>query len=411
MATMRSVTSADDYYKKYLESAKANVNSAYDTKKEGTEKSIREFNETTDAAAQKTAGNYQEQIDTADKTFREEYDKNELNRLVEQKKLQESMANAGLTDSGLNRSQMTALSVMKGKADSRTDKQKRDYVTELQKAIDTVLADAEASKANYANNLRKNDEDWYASALLEADNSARKSAADSYNADYESAYKQYVADIEAEQKAIDNQNKYNQDILKTIISKNGGNYIDAVAQMSGTGKYSEKYANDYNNAVSAGKSDAYATAYAEALSEGYDEETAEDFGSMEDAKAFYNANYVSKKFNGFWNNVNLTLWKGGRYNSAYVVEDVQRDLAKDDDYNALDSKTRKNVEAIVVGNQIRKIWGDEYDAQFGTFGKKLIIGLQDKYGTGTAEYNKVMEESGLEKWAENNDVEWEEKIK
>ena len=56
-----------------------------------------------------TTDTYNRQIDETSKSYEDLYDENAVNRLVNEREVAENMANLGLTDSGLNRTQQTAV--------------------------------------------------------------------------------------------------------------------------------------------------------------------------------------------------------------------------------------------------------------------------------------------------------------
>ena len=56
-----------------------------------------------------TQNTYNRQIDETSKAYEDLYDENAVQRLINEQEIAENMANLGLTDSGLNRTQQTAV--------------------------------------------------------------------------------------------------------------------------------------------------------------------------------------------------------------------------------------------------------------------------------------------------------------
>ncbi len=175
-----------------------------------------------DSAAQNTTSQYQETIDEAPKKFAGQYDSNYIDELVARKNLENSMADMGLTDSGLSRSQQTAISVMRGNADAKTRQQQQDYVTAAQQAIDQVLAQAEQDKVSYANEVNASTDDYLTQLWSTVMQNAQTNATSRYNAQLE-------AEAEAEKRAQD----YFLDMLKAgYVQQEDGSVVAATRAAS-----------------------------------------------------------------------------------------------------------------------------------------------------------------------------------
>ncbi len=194
--------------------------------KETAAQKISNQNAVIDSAAQNTTAQYQKTIDEAPKKFAGQYDDNYIDELVARKNLENTMADMGLTDSGLNRSQQTAISVMRGNADSQTRAQQQNYVTAAQQAIDQVLAQAEQDKASYANEVNASTDDYLAQLWASLMQNAQANATSRFNAQEESLDAAYKAQLEAEAEA----EKRAQEWSKALLSQgytvdNSGNIV------------------------------------------------------------------------------------------------------------------------------------------------------------------------------------------
>ena len=183
--------------------------------KETAAQKIANQNAVIDSAAQSTTARYQKTIDEAPKRFAGQLDDNYIDELVARKNLENTMADMGLTDSGLNRSQQTAISVMRGNADAKTRQQQQDFVSAAQQAIDQVLAEAEREKASYANEINTGTEDYLAQLLATVRQNAQANATSRFNAQEESLDAAYKAQLEAEAEA----EKRTQEWAKALLSQ------------------------------------------------------------------------------------------------------------------------------------------------------------------------------------------------
>lgn len=124
---------------------------------------------------QLTTDTYNRQIDETSKAYEDLYDENAVQRLVNEREIAEDMANSGLTDSGLNRTQQTAVQLSYANRKNKID------VTR-QKSIDTLTAqladtitkldieqndNAASIKSNYAALASEGAQDMYNNAVQE----------------------------------------------------------------------------------------------------------------------------------------------------------------------------------------------------------------------------------------------------
>lgn len=122
-----------------------------------------------------TTDTYNRQIDETSKSYEDLYDENAVQRLVNEREIAENMASLGLTDSGLNRTQQTAVQLSYANSKNKID------VTR-QKAIDTLTAsladaitkldieqndNAATIKSNYAALASSGAQDMYNNAVQE----------------------------------------------------------------------------------------------------------------------------------------------------------------------------------------------------------------------------------------------------
>lgn len=171
-----------------------------------------------------TTDTYNRQIDETSKSYEDLYDENAVQRLVNEREVAENMANLGLTDSGLNRTQQTAVQLSYANSKNKID------VTR-QKAIDTLTAqladaitkldieqndNAASIKSNYAALASSGAQDMYNNAVQEETKRIQ--------ADYDyrlSMYKEQQKAYEKQQAALEKQLQAQKE-ASYIIKTNGG---------------------------------------------------------------------------------------------------------------------------------------------------------------------------------------------
>ncbi len=80
-------------------------------RKQAAEDYINRYNQASDVASQPVIEGYQKDIADVPKQYASGYDANAVQQRINERNVAERMANMGLTDSGLNRTQQTALAV------------------------------------------------------------------------------------------------------------------------------------------------------------------------------------------------------------------------------------------------------------------------------------------------------------
>ena len=135
--TYREVGSTEDYFKAAqaalspdLEKAKTNINTASETQKQAT----------TDI--------FNAQIDDTAISYEDSYRDNAVQKEINTRDVAENMANLGLTNSGLNRTQQTAVQLSYANNKAKIDMQKQAAVDALARSLATELANIETNRIN-----------------------------------------------------------------------------------------------------------------------------------------------------------------------------------------------------------------------------------------------------------------------
>ncbi len=288
---------ATDYQQERLNQLNADTEKSYTTwqtnndklkadRTASTQTYITGQNEIIDAAADNSIRKVQQQIDEAPGVYQSDFDRNAIAEMVNRKKLEESMANMGLTDSGLNRTQQTALSVQKGNADAATHKSMREYVNKLENAITDLEVQRENDKKQLALDKRYQDDQYFQSLDNEL-NTWRSNAMDtnltnSYTygdtmwqadeanratveaANIAAAAEIEAAGIKAQRTNADKLTEYAQFMMKNMGYSEDAAIAAAISMYPTGDKTADTYAKNYSAAIKAGYSDTEAAAYANA---------------------------------------------------------------------------------------------------------------------------------------------------
>ncbi len=170
-----------------------------------------------DTQRRQTQDTYDRQIKDTNNSYEDMYRENAVQRLINERKIAEDMAGLGLTDSGLNRTQQTAVQLSYANSKNKID-------TNRQKAVDTLAASlADAVSRIDANKLA--DAEKIRSSYESSWNSAAQST---YAKELEEQTKQQKQYYDYSLKALENQQKAYEKQLQTekennyIIKANGG---------------------------------------------------------------------------------------------------------------------------------------------------------------------------------------------
>ena len=307
-----------DYYKKSKKEEDKRAEEDIAQKAKDAEERKAQINATLDQSAAAQTGVYEQAIADAPLQSRALYDQNALDEAVNRKKIQETLANMGMTDSGLSSSMHTALTVQKSRADNQVRANQYQTVRAYESAIDQILADTEAQKASAAIEIDQGVADYRIERKAQAETNATNTATSMYNAEVEAATK-------ASEQALEYQNnraKMAQSYIKdgASISEAWGQAYAAYPDTSTAEGVRYAY---YKTLREQGYGDSYANAMAKAyidvvLAKGTDAQVSE-------AVSEAIANTAKKKATA----VGVTTWaEAGAVNDLGVKETATANLQK-----------------------------------------------------------------------------------
>ena len=132
--------SASEWEKKWQkdkEGAKVKANRGYDSYADALQGSL-------DKAVGNAAQARDAELDRQNREYRDQHDLAAAQEFLNRRKTNEAMANSGLSDSGLNRTQQTAISIARGNQDAALTRQQQDARDATFAAYDDLVAKYEA---------------------------------------------------------------------------------------------------------------------------------------------------------------------------------------------------------------------------------------------------------------------------
>lgn len=177
--------SPQDYINKIWEESQKNAGLLRDQRTQTDDATIQQINEAIDRATNASVNPYKTQMEQLPAQYQKLFDTNAVQELVGRKQVQEAMANMGLTDSGLSRTQQTALSLQRGNADYNTRLAQQQKTQELQDKISQLMEAGAAQKQQQETTIRGNTANWYNDLLSSYYGNAVQQGTDLYNNDQE----------------------------------------------------------------------------------------------------------------------------------------------------------------------------------------------------------------------------------
>ncbi len=353
--------------------------------KEATMKgNVNTFNQQVDTSVAQQKGIYEDSIRDAERAEKSQLDDNYIDELVARKNIENTMADMGMTDSGLNRGQQTAISVMRGNADAGARRKKVDRVQSLRDAIDQVMLGGEQQKTAYQQQQSAALSEWYQNQLLTNKQNARTAAVEQYNAETEA--------IEKQQEAI---RKQNETMIKNGYVQQGDSWVkDNTAERTtyamtliknGTPEDEAWASAYYRYPTSDEKTNLYYAAYKDGVSRGYTGDALKAYanaGGGAAGKAAANeilySGYDSELIKSKIDTGDLTKFYSGRFgdfittegediaglrnanqdawnkSALKMSEKTQKALSK----TSLSDTAKQYAEAKALGEQYSRVWNN-----------------------------------------------------
>lgn len=194
----KSLDEAYEYVDGLYQKDQTRINQARQQRSDSDQQFIDQVNASIDRLTQAAVKPYETQIENLPNEYRKLYDANVVQELVGRRQLQESMANMGLTDSGLNRTQQTALTLQRGNADYDTRMAQQQKTQELQDKIAQLIESGAAQKQQQEAQVLYDSNNWANDLQNTSYNNAASLGAQLYTQDRSLAFQEEQAKLDRE---------------------------------------------------------------------------------------------------------------------------------------------------------------------------------------------------------------------
>lgn len=188
-----------------------------------------------------TTDQYNRQINETENSYEDLYRENAVQKLINEREVAENMANLGLTDSGLNRTQQTAVQLSYANNKNKIDTTRQKAVDQLTYSLADAISKLDTAKTEAAAGIKSNYVSAVASGAQEMYNNA---------VEQERKYReaQLQADLELRKKALEYEAEQQQ-ANNYILQTSGGllrrdfqgslkdNNVDVIYNTDGTTTY------------------------------------------------------------------------------------------------------------------------------------------------------------------------------
>ena len=137
----------DEYVKKYTKQTQDEIKKQQDQNTATSNAYVADINAIVDTNISNSVNKVQGQIDSLPTQYQSSFDANAIQQKINERQVAERMANMGLTNSGLNRTQQTAINVQRSNADAALRTQINSATNSLKQQIADLYASGESQKA------------------------------------------------------------------------------------------------------------------------------------------------------------------------------------------------------------------------------------------------------------------------
>lgn len=176
-------------------------------------KEIAEKNKIFDTQKQQATDTYNRQIAETNNSYENLYRENAVQKLIKEREIAENMANLGLTDSGLNRTQQTAVQLSHANNKNKIDLNRQKAVDSLTASLADAVKTIDINRSSAENEIRSG---YYNLAVTNAQK-AYQTDVEAETARQKAAYDYSVKMYKAQQSAAKQSQNTN-----FVIMKNGG---------------------------------------------------------------------------------------------------------------------------------------------------------------------------------------------
>lgn len=320
-----------------------------------------QINAAIDQATKTATAQYEQRLEALPGESRALYDKNALNEAVGRMKVRETLANMGLTDSGLSSSMATALTVQKGRADHEVSVNEQKQRQALMSAIDQIVAQGETQKADKAMAIDNATRQWYDDLKARVEESTWADATAAYEADQKYAAQVESARIKAAQDAAKYQADYDKQRRQYVQKQLTDNptmdpnmaWANAYAVYPGE----DDTANNYYALRRSGYTDEEINAY---MGAGGGEAGAEALEALAYSKAEPLLKSINMDITKFFGK---TFWSNKNKDGLLVAENIEQQFKNNAQYAAMSELEKEVAAAAAIGQMVATSWHQHSDSE------------------------------------------------
>ena len=144
----------DEHYNKNLAATQAEIKKKQDANTAASNQYVADINAIVDKSTDNAVSKVQGEIDKLPASYQSSFDANAIQQKINERQLGERMANLGMTNSGLNRTQQTAINIQRSNADAAIRTQINGVTNSLRQQIADLYASGESQKAENSSKAR-----------------------------------------------------------------------------------------------------------------------------------------------------------------------------------------------------------------------------------------------------------------
>lgn len=137
----------DDHYNKNLKKTQDEIKKQQTQNTTTSNAYVADLNAIVDKNISNSVNKVQGEIDKLPTQYQSSFDANAIQQLINERQVAERMANMGMTNSGLNRTQQTAINIQRSNADAALRTQINSATNSLKQQIADLYASGESQKA------------------------------------------------------------------------------------------------------------------------------------------------------------------------------------------------------------------------------------------------------------------------
>ncbi len=234
--------SVDKRFEEYYNLGLTEHNKNKEAKKQTAESDKQIVNTNADTSIKSITDGYNTQIADTEESYENAFQRNELQVKLNERYLERKAAEMGLTDSGMNRTQMTANQLSYANQKGELTRQRQKAVDTLAAAMRSKITEVDTNRNNQIAQIDSTLNNDLAQMDLDYASDARQRATDTYNAEYKAEKELEAERIKAKKEATEKAETDKNSLIKNLNDEN----VSEVSKKIYFEDYVSKYGVDEN---------------------------------------------------------------------------------------------------------------------------------------------------------------------